>query len=189
MKYTITPTYLFSLYMYIWKKISVGVIVYFTVMFDHPSCFLTFCCSGIPTSCYIFNVFYYLYYTVLFQVYSLYQFWSIGPLLSEMAYKSHIEQKCCFCQFCKNQHVIIRRKWFPKCANKNIPHLTWYLRGEAESLCHGGCSQVTGFNLGGEAFEYFMPPTLPCHDTISSLLNNYLDKYETLSKYVRIPTW
>ena len=52
--------YLFSLYMYIWKKISVGVIVYFTVMFDHPSCFLTFCRSGIPTSCYIFNVFYYL---------------------------------------------------------------------------------------------------------------------------------
>ena len=38
-------------------KISVGVIVYFTVMFDHPSCFLTFCRSGIPTSCYIFNVF------------------------------------------------------------------------------------------------------------------------------------
>ena len=60
MKYTITPTYLFSLYMYIWKKISVRVIVYFTVMFDHPSCFLTFCCSGIPTSGYIFNVFYYL---------------------------------------------------------------------------------------------------------------------------------
>ena len=35
-------------------------VVYFTVLFDHPSCFLTFCSSGIPTSCYIFNVFYYL---------------------------------------------------------------------------------------------------------------------------------
>ena len=35
-------------------------VVYFTVMFDHPSCFLTFCRSGIPTSCYILNVFYYL---------------------------------------------------------------------------------------------------------------------------------
>ena len=42
MKYTITPTYRFSLYMYIWKKISVGGggggggggVVYFTVMFD-----------------------------------------------------------------------------------------------------------------------------------------------------------
>ena len=34
-----------------------GGVVYFTVMFDHPSCFLTFCRSGIPTSCYIFNVF------------------------------------------------------------------------------------------------------------------------------------
>ena len=34
-------------------------------MFDHPSCFLTFCRSGIPTSCYIFNVFYYLYVIVL----------------------------------------------------------------------------------------------------------------------------
>ena len=34
--------------MYIWKKISVGGVVYFTVMFDHPSCFLTFCRSGIP---------------------------------------------------------------------------------------------------------------------------------------------
>ena len=52
----------------IWKKISVGGgggggggggVVYFTVMFDHPSCFLTFCRSGIPTSCYIFYVFYY----------------------------------------------------------------------------------------------------------------------------------
>ena len=51
----------FIVHVYIWKKISVGVIVYFTVMFDHPSCFLTFCRSGIPTSCYIFNVFYYLY--------------------------------------------------------------------------------------------------------------------------------
>ena len=61
MKYTTTPTYLFSLYtVYIWKKISVGGVVYFTVMFDHPSCFLTFCRSGIPTSCYILNVFYYL---------------------------------------------------------------------------------------------------------------------------------
>ena len=37
---------------------SVGVIVYFTVMFDHPSCFLTFCRSGIPTSCYIFKCFF-----------------------------------------------------------------------------------------------------------------------------------
>ena len=44
----------FSLYMYKWKMISVGGVVYFTVMFDHPSCFLTFCRSGIPTSCYIF---------------------------------------------------------------------------------------------------------------------------------------
>ena len=53
------PYISFSLYMYIWKKISVGGggVVYFTVMFDHPSCFLTFCRSGIPTSCYIFNVF------------------------------------------------------------------------------------------------------------------------------------
>ena len=42
------------------KDIYVGVIVYFTVMFDHPSCFLTFCRSGISTSCYIFNVFYLL---------------------------------------------------------------------------------------------------------------------------------
>ena len=38
-----------------------GGVVYFTVMFDHPSCFLTFCRSGIPISCYILNVFYYLY--------------------------------------------------------------------------------------------------------------------------------
>ena len=45
----------------IWKKISVGGVVYFNVVFDHPSCFLTFRRSGIPTSCYIFNVFYYLY--------------------------------------------------------------------------------------------------------------------------------
>ena len=37
-----------------------GWVVYFTVVFDHPSCFLTFCRSGIPTSCYICNVFYYL---------------------------------------------------------------------------------------------------------------------------------
>ena len=43
------------------KGISVGGVVYFTVMFDHPSCFHTFCRSGIPTSCYICNVFYYLY--------------------------------------------------------------------------------------------------------------------------------
>ena len=28
-------------------------------------CFLTFCRSGIPTSCYIFNVFYYFSYTAL----------------------------------------------------------------------------------------------------------------------------
>ena len=42
----------------LWKKISVGVVVYFTVMFDHPSCFLTFCRSGIPTSCYIFKCFF-----------------------------------------------------------------------------------------------------------------------------------
>ena len=48
------------IYMYNEKR-YVGVIVYFTVMFDHPSCFLTFCRSGIPTSCYIFNVFYYLF--------------------------------------------------------------------------------------------------------------------------------
>ena len=47
-------------YMYNEKR-YVGVIVYFTVMFDHPSCFLTFGRSGIPTSCYIFNVFYYLF--------------------------------------------------------------------------------------------------------------------------------
>ena len=62
-------SYLFSLYMYIWKKISVGVIVYFTVMFDHPSCFLTFCRSCIPTSCYcnICNVFYYYFvYTYMY---------------------------------------------------------------------------------------------------------------------------
>ena len=50
----------FHIYMYNEKR-YVGVIVYFTVMFDHPSCFLTFCRSGIPTSCYIFNVFYYLF--------------------------------------------------------------------------------------------------------------------------------
>ena len=32
------PTYLSSLYMYniLWKKISVGGIVYFTVLCDHP---------------------------------------------------------------------------------------------------------------------------------------------------------
>ena len=42
--------FIVHVYMCIWKKISVGVIVYFTVMFDHPSCFLTFCRSGIPTS-------------------------------------------------------------------------------------------------------------------------------------------
>ena len=44
------------------------MIVYFTVMFDHPSCFFTFCRSGIPTSCYIFlNVFYYLLlYTIAY---------------------------------------------------------------------------------------------------------------------------
>ena len=58
---TITPTEIFfHIYMYNEKR-YVGVIVYFTVMFDHPSCFLTFCRSGIPTSCYIFNVFYYLF--------------------------------------------------------------------------------------------------------------------------------
>ena len=50
----------------VWKKISVGGGgggggVYFTVVFDHPSCLLTFCRSGIPTSCYILNVFYYLF--------------------------------------------------------------------------------------------------------------------------------
>ena len=50
----------FHIYMYNEKR-YVGVIVYFTVMFDHPSCFLTFCRSGIPTSCYICNVFYYLF--------------------------------------------------------------------------------------------------------------------------------
>ena len=55
----------FTVHVYIWKKISVGVIVYFTVMFDHPSCFLTFCRSGIPTSCYIFNVFYYFYFSCM----------------------------------------------------------------------------------------------------------------------------
>ena len=33
-----------------------GGVVYFTVMFDHPSCFLTFYRSGIPTSCYILTL-------------------------------------------------------------------------------------------------------------------------------------
>ena len=41
-----------------------GGVVYFTVMFDHPS-FPYFCRSGIPTSCYIFNVFYYLYIIII----------------------------------------------------------------------------------------------------------------------------
>ena len=48
--------------------VCVGVIVYFTVMFDHPSCFLTFCRSGIPTSCYIFICFLLLVYLLLLQV-------------------------------------------------------------------------------------------------------------------------
>ena len=48
------------------EKRYVGVIVYFTVMFDHPSCFLTFCRSGIPTSCYIFKCFLLLVYVIFF---------------------------------------------------------------------------------------------------------------------------
>ena len=48
----------FSIYMYNEER-YVGVIVYigFSVLCDHPyvPCFLTFCRSGIPTSCYIFD--------------------------------------------------------------------------------------------------------------------------------------
>ena len=54
----------FIVHVYMEEDLCRGV-VYFTVMFDHPSCFLTFCRSGIPTSCYIFNVFYYLYTCML----------------------------------------------------------------------------------------------------------------------------
>ena len=41
MKYTITPTEIFHIYMYNEKR-NVGVIVYFTVMFDHPLVSLPF---------------------------------------------------------------------------------------------------------------------------------------------------
>ena len=51
------PTYLFSLYTYIWKKISVGGL--YTSLFCAiiPALFPYFCRSGIPTSCYIFKCF------------------------------------------------------------------------------------------------------------------------------------
>ena len=54
---TIPPTYIsfFIIHVYMEEDLCRGV-VYFTVMFDHPSCFPTFCPSGIPTSCYIFNI-------------------------------------------------------------------------------------------------------------------------------------
>ena len=55
-------TYLFSLYMCIaiWKKISVGGVNCILHCFDHPSCFLTFGRSGIPTPCYVFYTLYHL---------------------------------------------------------------------------------------------------------------------------------
>ena len=46
-----------------WKKICRGDCILHCYV-DHPSCFLTFCRSGIPTSCYIFNVFLLLVYVI-----------------------------------------------------------------------------------------------------------------------------
>ena len=50
----------FIVHVYMEEDLCRGGVVHFTVVFDHPSCFLTFCRSGIPTSCYICSVFYYL---------------------------------------------------------------------------------------------------------------------------------
>ena len=55
------PLHIFFHYMYTYmeKDLCRGV-VYFTVLCDHPYLvsLITFCRSGIPTSCYIFNVFF-----------------------------------------------------------------------------------------------------------------------------------
>ena len=101
-KYTTTPTEIFfHIYMYNEKR-YVGVIVYFTVMFDHPSCFLTFCRSGIPTSCYIFKCFLLLVYVNFFgsrrmfelkfaaEVSDLTGTWAVGVLALPLVYDSGI---------------------------------------------------------------------------------------------------
>ena len=45
----------------LWKKIPVGGLYTWLFYVIVLPCFFTFCCSAIPTSCYIFNVSYYLY--------------------------------------------------------------------------------------------------------------------------------
>ena len=47
------------------KKIPVGGCILDCFLWSSPPCFFTFCNSAIPTSCYIFNVFYCLLYKLL----------------------------------------------------------------------------------------------------------------------------